>query len=740
MYQLIFFENAEGCNSMDDILCNPIIKGYAYYDVNKNGEHDSWESRAPNVKIFVSDSIQKLTDLDGRFFISGQPGDNFLISVDLDNKWELTSETDVFGVSLDNNNRIQTIKFGLFPIDSMIDPVLSLTSYTTTCDDEVEFFIRYRNGLEQPFSDCVLRYDSTLEYIGQNSNQNTIFLQNSKLPFGTRDYSIKFKLPNVDSKINLDLLCGSDTFNYSPVVSCNLEVNNVIVMPPGIGDRHFTPIGEPLVYTINFENSGESILEDATIEIDVDENLDVSTLQVLEANDNVETIIKGQHISFIFKNRFLNCNSEFIKGLISYSIEPFSNILDSTVVYCTAKIIIGEDEIIETNTTENTLLKNGAKRIKLHIPIAGTYKEDFIIVNYVDWKDQGIQDANCGTKTYDGHQGTDFSLSSFKEMDEGVDVMAADSGTVIAIHDGEFDRNTAWNVPLGLGNYVAIEHNGKINTYYGHLKKNSLQVDVGDKVVAGQKLGEVGSSGNSTGPHLHFEMWYDSTQVIDPFSGPCGNTDTYWENELPYDDSFRIWETGFLDFNPTFEELFERPEPPVEGNRFFRDLAVDDAKITHWELIHGLLKGDIVKYVWLTPDGTEWFNFDYEIDEDYWHYHGWAYIDLNNTLPLGEWSCNYYVNDSLVGQYPFVVDVWAASEDIAQNEISWYASPNGWTFNATQEGIDNIAIWTVDGKKIYNQKGIHSEKVDIPVFIAKGLYIAQIQLNSGKTISIKIVN
>ncbi len=76
----------------------------------------------------------------------------------------------------------------------------------------------------------------------------------------------------------------------------------------------------------------------------------------------------------------------------------------------------------------------------------------------------------------------------------GTDVFAADSGTVVY---------AGWN-PVGYGNLVVLDHGNGWRTYYAHLSK--VNVACGDWVVRGTVIGEVGSTGNSTGPHLHFEM------------------------------------------------------------------------------------------------------------------------------------------------------------------------------------------------------------------------------------------
>jgi len=85
------------------------------------------------------------------------------------------------------------------------------------------------------------------------------------------------------------------------------------------------------------------------------------------------------------------------------------------------------------------------------------------------------------------HSGVDIGASY------GATIVAADGGTII----------TAGSVS-GYGNCVVINHGNGITTLYGHM--SSIAVRVGQKVSKGQTIGYVGSTGNSTGPHLHWEV------------------------------------------------------------------------------------------------------------------------------------------------------------------------------------------------------------------------------------------
>jgi murein DD-endopeptidase MepM/ murein hydrolase activator NlpD len=100
----------------------------------------------------------------------------------------------------------------------------------------------------------------------------------------------------------------------------------------------------------------------------------------------------------------------------------------------------------------------------------------------------------------------------YSRMHSGVDFGAAWGSPIYAVSDGM----VSWAGPRGgHGNYVRLEHGGGMGTGYGHMSR--IAVAAGGKVSAGQVIGYVGSTGLSTGPHLHYEV-YQSGRTVNPLS------------------------------------------------------------------------------------------------------------------------------------------------------------------------------------------------------------------------------
>lgn len=104
-----------------------------------------------------------------------------------------------------------------------------------------------------------------------------------------------------------------------------------------------------------------------------------------------------------------------------------------------------------------------------------------------------------------------------KSFHTGIDLVGNTGSKVLSVKNGEV-THAGWQ--NGYGNCVEIKHigeNGKIfYTFYAHMRNNSICVTKGQTVVEGQVVGVQGSTGNSTGDHLHFEIRLENKSTIDP--------------------------------------------------------------------------------------------------------------------------------------------------------------------------------------------------------------------------------
>lgn len=197
---------------------------------------------------------------------------------------------------------------------------------------------------------------------------------------------------------------------------------------------------------------------------------------------------------------------------------------------------------------------------RLSFPLECEIGKTCYIQKYVDHDaSEGYQDYRCGVLSGDKHDGTDIRLVDVAAMNRGAAVLAAAAGTVHRTRDGMPDVSVALVTKdavtdRGLGNSVIINHGGKWLTIYGHLRQGSVTVKPGDSVQAGQILGQVGMSGLSEFPHVHFAVRHNNVP-IDPFVGSetrqgCDTTGSapLWQpevlNQLSYIPSF-IMHSGF---------------------------------------------------------------------------------------------------------------------------------------------------------------------------------------------------
>lgn len=251
--------------------------------------------------------------------------------------------------------------------------------------------------------------------------------------------------------------------------------------------------------------------------------------------------------------------------------------------------------------------------LELENPVSCNIGADCFIQNYVDTDPSPVayRDHRCGALSYDGHDGTDFRLSSVNEIASNVSVLAAAAGTVRAVRDGMADINVKSSGKAGVkdkecGNGVLVEHGGGWETQYCHLANGSVAVREGQTVKAGGKLGFIGMSGMAEFPHLHLSVRHNGKE-LDPFTGR--ETGSVCGQEAKPD---QLWSasSGLRNFyQPTalLSAGFRAGAPDTRGGLDGLDaqksLPSDTSALVIWVNIMGVQAGDMLEVKLVPPAG-----------------------------------------------------------------------------------------------------------------------------------------
>lgn len=323
------------------------------------------------------------------------------------------------------------------------------------------------------------------------------------------------------------------------------------------------------------------------------------------------------------------------------------------------------------------------------VPLGGTLYADLLPPGYVDHDPTaGFIDYACGSFTYDTHAGIDIGLRSFDEQAIGVPVFAALGGIVAYAHDGEPDMNTC--LCGQTSNLVVIDHGGGRFGEYWHLKNGSITVTVGQGVSAGQVVGLAASSGNSAGPHLHFETRDQPGNVVfDPFIGPCGGAEPGWVDQPPYALETYVADFGYMTVEPWLYDGYPHRFPTTQQMGF-------DEYLWWWMQIVNLPPHSTFREIYVRPNGTISFDsgdLDFENPEfyrvsNYWFYH--FYLPEMRTI-AGEWRIQMLINGELVSDTPIIVG------PATDPDLNRPPEPVGVSFDPASPSASDVLFARIDG-------------------------------------------
>ena len=216
-----------------------------------------------------------------------------------------------------------------------------------------------------------------------------------------------------------------------------------------------------LVFALKSTNSKFFSELEKTFSQKLEENLSIEEAEAVFSNIT-EAVAKSQNVEKDKKNE--ETETEFV---------PFEEPSLSAEIIASG----GKDTKVSSNddVPDNVSVDDYKLNQKMVLPLKGTITSEF------------------GVRTH--------PISGDLRFHAGVDIAAEKGTNIYAAFDGEvveadYDE---WN-----GNYLKIKHDNKIMTVYCHCEK--LNVKKGEKIRAGEVIGTVGSTGSSTGPHLHFEL------------------------------------------------------------------------------------------------------------------------------------------------------------------------------------------------------------------------------------------
>ncbi|HEX5151704.1 MAG TPA: peptidoglycan DD-metalloendopeptidase family protein [Parafilimonas sp.] len=376
------------------------------------------------------------------------------------------------------------------------------------------------------------------------------------------------------------------------------------------------------------------------------------------------------------------------------------------------------------------------------------YNYYYGISNYVDHNNaypNQLQDYNCGTRTYDNasgynHQGTDIFIWPFSWLQmqrKQVKIVAGAPGIIIGKSDGNADKSCGFN--NNNWNAVYIQHADGSVAWYGHMKKNSLTAkNVGDAVAANEKLGFVGSSGNSTGPHLHFEVYDAGNVLVDPWKGTCNNiTSSWWSKQKPYYES-KLNTILTQSDAPVFPDC-PNVETTNESTSF-----IPGNRVYFASYYHDQQAGQVTKYTVTRPNKTvfaQWTgSSSVTYAASYWY---WWYT-LPANAPAGTWQYQAIFQGDTLARTFTVVTSFAVNDIKANTKIGndFILSPNPVANNLKIEITGEVEpayykIYDANGR-LYHQGIFNKNESNIPVTgLQKGVYCLKLSRTDGSTLFIK---
>jgi uncharacterized repeat protein (TIGR01451 family) len=381
--------NAPGCNSTDEILiqCGEIgnISLHYYYDENQNATQDNNEPHLPMMSAVITPGVYTLFGNPTGAAVKYLNFGDYSVAINEAESWSHTNTSSSYNITLNSINNSDTFYFGFTP-DLLISN-LSTTCVNglprcnefvlfepmvinngTTIADGILWFETDENILDVNFIDIPDTIVGTEKYgwfftdlYPQQVFKKAISLQ---LP-GPPGFPIGDEINVITSAQYSDQI-NSEAFIIDNVhrveIQCSFDPNDKLVQTSN-AVNNYTLIGEDLIYTIRFQNTGNAEAYDVVIKDLLSEDLDLTSFRLIASSHDtvLSTYLNDRMLTFEFRDIFLpdsTTNFEGSQGYVMYSIRALDTLANFSTIENTANIFFDYNPAVITNTTENVMVES----------------------------------------------------------------------------------------------------------------------------------------------------------------------------------------------------------------------------------------------------------------------------------------------------------------------------------------------------------------------------------------------
>ena len=349
----------------------------------------------------------------------------------------------------------------------------------------------------------------------ENKNENIelkIFNNNKKNIKEASKEAVFYKITEIEVKQGQTFSSILNNYNFldRKIFEINTELSKFF-------DLRKLKVNQKIIFYEDINNEVKKI----EIVVDLD--------TILEISLNKEVKIKKtklRKISFEESKEFVILNSLYSDGiknnlspdiliklikLFSFDLDFQRDIKVNTLV----SVSYGVSEIVKNNKIEYNdinyaLISINGKKLEYFKFLTDDGYTDYFNRDGKNVKKSILKTPLDGARISSNFGMRKHPISGYNKMHKGVDFAAPTGTPIYAGGNGivEFIGNNG-----GYGKYIRIRHNNEYKTAYAHLSRYEKGISKGVRVNQGETIGYVGSTGNSTGPHLHYEILYQNKHI-----------------------------------------------------------------------------------------------------------------------------------------------------------------------------------------------------------------------------------